>query len=107
MAVYSPGQVRFSGDARTLYPSSPSANRAFCAKCGTSLTYETDLPGYGPVCALHISAFDDPEALRPTHHSFYAERISRFDIADDLPRHAGFVSDGALIGHGPQDDKSD
>ena len=101
LAVYGADQVRFSGDERTVYESSPGRGRAFCGKCGTTLTWEADLPGSGPICALHISTFDEPEALRPSCHSFYAERISWFDIADDLPRYEGFVVDGGLVRHGP------
>ena len=101
MAVYSADRVRFGGEERTVYESSPDRGRAFCGKCGTTLTWEADLRGYGPICALHISTFDDPDALRPSSHSFYSDRISWFDIADDLPRYEGFVVDGTLLRHGP------
>ncbi|MGI9449906.1 MAG: GFA family protein [Geminicoccaceae bacterium] len=101
LAVYKADQVKFSGGERGIFRSSPGVERAFCSKCGTSLTFETDLRSYGPICALHISTFDNPNALMPTHHSFYSERISWFDIADDLPRYAGLVVDGSLVRHGP------
>lgn len=101
LAVYKIDQVKFSGDERKIYKSSPGVGRAFCAECGTSLTFEADLSGYGPLCALHISTFDNPDALVPTAHSFYSERISWFDIADTLPRYEGFVADGSLLRHGP------
>ncbi|MGI9507965.1 MAG: GFA family protein [Geminicoccaceae bacterium] len=103
LAVYSVDQVNFRGDERGIFRSSPGVGRAFCGKCGTSLTFETDLRGYGPICALHISTFDIPESLVPTHHSFYAQRISWFDIADDLPRYEGLVVDDTLLRHGPAD----
>lgn len=101
LPVYRFDQVSFSGDDRKIYPSSPGVGRAFCGTCGTSLTWEAELGGYGPICALHISSFDDPDALVPSAHSFYADRISWFDIADDLPRYEGFVIDGVLLRHGP------
>lgn len=101
LAVYRVEQVTFGGEERQVYRSSPGVGRAFCGKCGTSLTFEADLDGYGPICALHISSFDDPAALTPTDHSFYATRIPWFDIADDLPRYEGFVVEGALLRHGP------
>ena len=101
LAVYKVGQVEFSGDERKIYASSPGVGRAFCATCGTPLTWETRLGDLGPVCALHISTFDDPEALMPSAHSFYPERISWFDFADSLPRYEGFVKDGTLVCHGP------
>ena len=101
LPVFGSAQVAFNGDERTVYRSSDTVGRAFCAKCGASLTFETELPEYGQLCAIHISAFDDPESLPPTHHSFYAERIGWFDVADDLPRHARLVSEGHLMQHGP------
>lgn len=57
--------------------------------------------GYGPICAIHISTFDNPDALVPTAHSFYPDRISWFETADNLPRYEGFVKDGSLLCHGP------
>jgi hypothetical protein len=101
LAVYKVDQVEFSGDERKVYTSSPGVGRAFCAKCGTPLTWETVFRDLGPLCSLHISTFDNPDALMPTAHSFYSERISWFDIADNLPRYEGFVKDGSLLCHGP------
>ena len=101
LAVFKVDQVAFSGEARKVYASSPGVGRAFCGDCGSPLTWETELGSLGPVCALHISSFDDPEALRPDSHSFYPERYSWFDIADELPRYEAFVGGGVLICHGP------
>ncbi|HSF95969.1 MAG TPA: GFA family protein [Thermohalobaculum sp.] len=101
LAVYTHDQVTFSGEDRGLYASTPGVARTFCPRCGASLTFETDLRGNGRVCAIHISAFDGPESLTATHHSYYAERISWFDVADDLPRYKRLVVDGELICHGP------
>ena len=101
LAVFQAGQVRFLGHERAIYASSPDVGRAFCGSCGTSLTWETVLDDEGPLCAVHISSFDDPEALQPTGHSFYIERISWFDSADDLPRHARFVATSEVLQHGP------
>ena len=97
-------QVVFSGNDRKIYDSSAEVGRAFCANCGTSLTWETVLGDEGAVCAIHISTFDDPDALAPSAHSFYPERISWFDVADDLPRYKGFVAGGLLLRHGPAKD---
>lgn len=101
LAVLQAGQVSFSGDDRKLYASAPGVERSFCANCGTSLTWETVLGDEGAICAVHISTFDTPEALTPTGHSFYSERISWFDIADQLPRHEGFVIGSTPMQFGP------
>ena len=105
LAVYGARQITFIGGERKAYESSRGVERTFCVECGTSLTWETELRGYGPVCAVHISTFDDPEALSPTHHSFYSERIRWFDVHDNLPRYEGFVVDGVLVRHGPEGSK--
>ena len=105
LAVLRADQVRFHGDARKAFASAPGVERAFCATCGTSITWETDFGDEGHICALHISTFDDPEAMAPSGHSFYAERISWFDSADELPRHEGFVADSDPVQFGPADNK--
>jgi hypothetical protein len=103
LAGYLKDQVRFSGDQRSLYESSPGVGRAFCSKCGTPLTWEGDGgEELGFIVEIHLSTFDDPEALKPTGHAFYPERISWFDIADSLPRYEGFVDMSPLISHGPK-----
>ncbi|MEM7171325.1 MAG: GFA family protein [Pseudomonadota bacterium] len=101
LAVFRAEQVAFSGADRKVYDSAPNVGRAFCPDCGTSLTWERDFEQEGRLCALHISGFDDPEALPATGHSFYSERLSWFDIADELPRHAGFVVGSEPMRFGP------
>ena len=101
LAVLTADQVVFIGGNRKIYNSSPDVGRAFCANCGTSLTWETAFGDEGPICAVHISTFDNPDVLTATAHSFYPERISWFDVADDLPRYEGFVAGGSLLHHGP------
>lgn len=101
LAVFRADQVEFSGDERRIYRSAPNVGRAFCASCGTSLSWETVLGDEGAVCAIHISTFDEPDVLVPTAHSFYPERISWFEIADALPRHEGFVAGSEPLCHGP------
>lgn len=61
----------------------------------------------GSICAIHISAFDTPETLKPDSHSFYAERIPWFDAVDMLPRYGGFVAGGTVLRYGPHDDELD
>ena len=57
------GVVEFTKGALTLYKSSPGVRRGFCARCGSTLTYETDaLPGEVHV---HIGALDRPEDFPP------------------------------------------
>ena len=101
LAEFNKDNVRFTGDERKIYTSSPGVGRAFCGKCGTPLTWEGD---DGPILELHISTFDDPDGLVPQAHAFYVERIAWFDTADTLPRYRGFSGDGEPISNEPAPD---
>jgi hypothetical protein len=98
LAEFNKDNVRFTGDERKIYTSSPGVGRAFCGKCGTPLTWEGD---DGPILEFHISTFDEPDGLVPQSHSFYVERIAWFDTADTLPRYRGFSGDSELLGNDP------
>ena len=69
-------QVEFTGAERKIYESSPGVGRAFCANCGTPLTWEGDGGELGPIFEFHVSTFDNPDVLIPTTHAFYPERIA-------------------------------
>jgi len=101
LAVCKFPQVNFSGDERKIYNSPPGVGRAFCAECGTPLTWEASLGDLGLVGALHSSTFDNPNVLISTSHSFFSDRVSWFDIAENLPRYEDFVMDGLLPRRGP------
>ncbi len=101
LAGYKNEQVSFSGDQRKIYESSPGVGRAFCGNCGTPLTWEGESGDLGYFFEFHLSTFDEPEKLIPTSHAFEPERISWFDIADDLPRYEGFSEDSPILHHGP------
>jgi len=104
LAGFRADHIKFSGDERKIYESSPDVGRAFCGKCGTPLTWEGDGGDLGPIFEIHISTFDNPNVLAPTAHAFDPERIPWFDIADNLPRYKGFAGDSPLLRHGPVGD---
>ena len=60
--AFEAGGVSWTRGNRKLYRSSNHVARAFCADCGTPLTYEAD--GYEPSIAAGV--LDDPAALPPT-----------------------------------------
>ena len=102
LAGYMAEQVKFSGVERKIYASSEGVGRAFCGDCGTPLTWEgVSSTRGGPIFEIHISTFDNPDVLVPNGHSFDSERISWFDIADNLPRFSEFNGDGTPLRHGP------
>ncbi|WP_421998963.1 GFA family protein [Reyranella sp.] len=77
-AGFETSKVRFTGAPLAFYESSPGVRRGFCARCGSTLTYEGDRwPGE---IHLHVGAFDDPADLAPTGQAFGEERISWLDL---------------------------
>ena len=98
-------QVRFPERDRKIYNSSPGVGRGFCDQCGTPLTFEIPVSrtfGGQPIIEFYISTLDDPDAFVPDRHWFHGERISWFEVADDLPRYRGFGMDGEEpYRHGP------
>ena len=61
-ATLLPGALTWTRGERRRFRSSDHVSRAFCADCGTPLTYEAD--GCEP--SIAAGAFDDPAALPPT-----------------------------------------
>jgi hypothetical protein len=64
----------------TQYRSSPKVTRAFCAECGTSLTYRHD--DRGGEIDLTLSSLDDPAALVPEMHIWVEDKLPWIVIAD-------------------------
>ena len=95
-AGYIKDEIKWTGDERKIYASSPGIGRGFCGKCGTPLTWE----GYveelgGDLIEVFISTTDDTDALVPQFHIWHDERLDWFDTADDLPRYHGWAHDGS------------
>lgn len=64
------------------YASSPIAERGFCARCGTPLTYE----GHGSDrMDLTVGSFDDPGMLRPVGHFGVESRHAAWRDTSALP----------------------
>lgn len=101
LAGYKTDQVIFSGNDRKRYESSAGAHRGICENCGTPLTWEGDGDDLGQIIELHISTFDETEDMVPTSHAFEPERLSWFDVSDELPRFEGFSDLSPLLHHGP------
>lgn len=64
------------------YRSSPFAQRAFCATCGTSLTWEGD---DGANMDLTVGSFDEPGRFRPVSHSGVESRHDAWLDTRGLP----------------------
>lgn len=89
------GDVAFSGAAPTYYNSSPGVRRGFCARCGTSLTFESTR--WPDDVHLMVGNFDSPESFTPQCHVFATERMPWLRLADGLPRYRTVPSAGDLL----------
>ena len=73
-------QVVFAGEPPARFASSPGVTRSFCARCGSTLTFEGERwPGDIDV---HVGALDHPETFAPTVHAFAEERIPWLHLAE-------------------------
>jgi hypothetical protein len=68
-----------------IYPSSDSAERGFCARCGSTLTWQSR-SGRDNI-DLAAGTLDEPEALAPREHLFWSRHLAWLDLSDTLPRH--------------------
>jgi hypothetical protein len=68
--------------------SSPGAERGFCSRCGTQVSFTADyIPG---LIDITIGSLDDPEQIAPDFHYWESRRLRWVQFADALPRHAEF-----------------
>jgi hypothetical protein len=68
----------------TRYRSSPFAERGFCSVCGSTLSmHEEVLANRVQIC---VGSLDNAERVRIDDHVWVEQRISWFDVKDDLPR---------------------
>jgi hypothetical protein len=68
--------------------SSSFGHREFCENCGTPLLMKVN---HQPETVdFSVSTLDDPTAVRPGYHIFWASRIGWLEPGDDLPRHDRF-----------------
>jgi hypothetical protein len=76
--------AEFTASKPTEYRSSPDVLRAFCGRCGTSLTYwharwPEDL-------SFTISSLDDPGLAAPIDHTGMADAVAWDVPGDGLPQ---------------------
>ena len=75
-------------DKLRIFKSSSFGHRTFCGECGTLLLMKVD---HQPdTVDFSVATLDEPDAVAPGFHIFYASRIAWFKPADALPRHNRF-----------------
>jgi hypothetical protein len=71
--------------------SSSFAERLFCGRCGTPLGIDYDIQP--ETFDFSVGTLDDPGAVQPRFHIFWASKVAWFNLADDLPKHDRFRPD--------------
>lgn len=69
-------------------PSSSFAERLFCGQCGTPLGIDYEIQP--DTFDFTVPTLDDPAAIAPGFHIFWASKVPWFDPGDDLPKHNRF-----------------
>lgn len=77
---------RWTGAPPAAYRSSPEAIRAFCATCGTTLTFEPDAKDE---LDITTASLDDPSALPPRDELHTATRLPWVSAEPGLPNYPG------------------
>jgi hypothetical protein len=72
-------------------PSSRFGHRTFCGECGTP--FQMKVNHQPETVDFSVSTLDDPNAMAPGFHIFWASRVPWFDPDDDLPRFDKFRPD--------------
>ena len=71
----------------TWYRASPDAERGFCSTCGSHLFWKQSTRDHTGVLAASL---DEPSGLRLAKHIFVDDKGDYYEIADGLPRFAGY-----------------
>jgi hypothetical protein len=82
----------FTRGQPATFRSSPPVERAFCARCGTQLTYRhQSWPGEVDVT---VGSLDEPDRIAPAAHIWMQDAAAWDRPADGLPCHARSRQDG-------------
>jgi len=94
-AGFATGKVRWSGETRTLFESSPGVVRSFCARCGSPMSFAGER--WPDEVHLFVASFAEPHRLAPTVHVHVQEQLPWLHLADGLPRFATTPRDGGPL----------
>ncbi|WP_322030454.1 GFA family protein [Paraburkholderia sp. J76] len=76
---------RLVAGATKTYGSSPGVERAFCAGCGTPLTYRH--AAFAGEIDVATGTLDNPDDAPPEHHTWTSQKLAWVQLADGLPQH--------------------
>jgi hypothetical protein len=79
-----PGAFRITAGKPTTFRSTAHCERAFCAMCGTQITFRDDRLDEIDVTTASL---DEPNAVPPKAHIWTGSRLAWVKLADALPQH--------------------
>ena len=89
-ATFPTAGFRFTTGEPGRFRATPPAERTFCTRCGTPLTFFHDQrPSELDITVL---SFDRPEQFPPDRHIFVANRVAWAHLSDGLAQHAAFAA---------------
>lgn len=84
--------LRWTAGQPMIFRSSSQALRGFCAGCGTTLTYQSDL--WPDEIDIAAGALNDPDSVPPADHTFVRSRLRWMTLDDGLPQYQSTRSNG-------------
>jgi hypothetical protein len=75
--------VEVTQGAITRFESSPGVRRGFCARCGSTLTCQSQTRA--DELHVHVGAFDAATELAPAFHIFPEEKLPWLHLAEPVP----------------------
>ncbi len=76
-------KLKWTESPPDIFASSTLAERGFCARCGTPLTFAYKDSGW---IYVTIGSLDDPSAAKPLIHYGVESQVHWLQIEDELPR---------------------
>ena len=74
-------------DVLSWYQSTPEARRGFCARCGSTLFFESDR--WADEVHIALAHMDGPIDRSPKVHVFYDAHVPWVELGDELGKHGG------------------
>lgn len=77
------GDWRWTGQAASLFASSPGVERRFCSTCGTPLSFRSEK--MSATMHFYVAAMEDLNMFEPTMHVAHEEKLDWLQLSDGLP----------------------
>jgi len=84
--------VTFTKGEPKIWEDKPDRQRGFCSECGTQVLGKT--PKYAGEVHFLVGALDEPNAVTPQVHSFFADALDWVHPGDGLRRFATTSKEG-------------